>query len=83
MILQGDTPFRIEWLFRNDTLAQSDTVKIEFSRRSSQLTFEAVNGDHVGNYTCVASNRGGTTTSTFELIVKGARISKKLVIRVF
>lgn len=74
MILQGDSPFRIEWLFRNDTLMQSDTVKIEFSRRSSQLTFEAVNGDHAGNYTCLASNRAGTATSTFELIVKGVKI---------
>lgn len=74
MILQGDSPFRIQWVFNNETLMQTETVKIEFAKRSSTLTFEAVNGDHVGNYTCLATNRAGTTMSTFELIVKGSNL---------
>lgn len=71
MVLQGDTPFRIKWLFENETLVQTENVKIEHTRRSSTLTFEAVSGKNAGNYTCLASNKAGTATSSFELVVKG------------
>lgn len=71
MVLQGDSPIRINWLFRGKDLVQTENVKIEHTRRSSTLTFESVNAQNVGEYICVASNKASMATSSFELIVKG------------
>lgn len=69
--MQGDSPFRIQWLFRGQPLITNDNVRIENTKRSSSLTFEAVNANNMGEYTCVASNKAGFVNSTTELVVKG------------
>lgn len=71
-VLQGDPPFRIQWLFRNKPFVGNENVKTESTKRSSVLSFEAVNADNMGEYICVASNKAGFSNSSTELIVKGA-----------
>lgn len=70
-VLQGDPPFRIKWLFRNTPLMENPNIKVENTKRTSSLTFEAVSADEVGEYVCVASNKAGFANSSTTLIVKG------------
>lgn len=71
-VVQGDVPVRIDWLFNNDTLYESDHVLIEKTKRSSMLSIDSVYGEDAGNYTCMASNRAGTTLASYVLVVKGS-----------
>lgn len=70
--IHGDHPIDIYWLFKNETLFETDRVKIEYTKRSSTLSIESVTGDDAGNYTCVAENKAGSTDSSTQLIVKGS-----------
>lgn len=70
-VLQGDPPFRIQWLFENKPLIENQNIRIENTKRSSTLVFDAVSGDNMGEYVCVASNKAGFSNSSTELIVKG------------
>lgn len=70
-VVQGDFPFRITWLFNDETLYDSGHVQIERSKRSSMLSIDMVQGNDAGNYTCVASNEAGFTTASYALVVKG------------
>lgn len=70
-VLQGDPPFRIQWLFRNEPLVGSHNIKIESTKRSSTLVFDAISGDNIGQYVCVASNKAGFANMSTEIIVKG------------
>lgn len=69
--IHGDFPIQFNWLFGNETVYPSERVRIDSTKRSSTLSIESVDGDDVGNYTCVATNRAGSTESSIELIVKG------------
>lgn len=75
--IHGDHPMKFTWLFGNESLYSSDNIRIEHTKRSSTLSIESVGGDHAGNYTCVASNRAGSTDSTTQLIVKGFHFCKQ------
>lgn len=70
-VLQGDPPFRIQWLFRNQPLTDRPNIKIDSTKRSSTLVFDAISGDNMGEYICVASNKAGFANSSTEIIVKG------------
>lgn len=69
--IHGDPPITFRWLFRNETLYGTNNIRIEHTKRSSTLNIESVSGENVGNYTCIAFNRAGTTNTTTELIVRG------------
>lgn len=74
-VLHGDFPISFKWLHRNETIVGSENVRIEFTKRSSILSIESVNGEDAGVYTCVASNRAGATNLSTTLIVKGYQMS--------
>lgn len=69
--IHGDHPIKFKWLFKNQTLIGTEKTRIEYTKRSSTLSIEAVSGADAGNYTCVATNHAGSTNSITELIVKG------------
>lgn len=50
---------------------ENPNIKVENTKRTSSLTFEAVSADEVGEYVCVASNKAGFANSSTTLIVKG------------
>lgn len=69
--IYGDFPMKFSWLFRNKSIVGSENVRIEFTKRSSILSIEAISGDNAGVYTCVVANHAGATNASTELIVKG------------
>lgn len=69
--IHGDQPIKFAWFFKNSTLVGTENVRIDYTKRSSTLSIETVKGEDAGNYTCVASNRAGSTNSSTELVVKG------------
>ncbi|XP_044018814.1 Down syndrome cell adhesion molecule-like protein Dscam2 isoform X18 [Aphidius gifuensis] len=65
-VSKGDFPLEITWMFRGEQL-NSDQFGIIFSdsgKRVKQLTIESVNAKNAGEYTCVASNAAGSTSSS-------------------
>lgn len=74
-VSKGDLPLEIVWMFNQqpiDTVRRTDIVILESSKRTKQLTIEFVNAQHVGEYTCVASNIAGSTSRTAVLSVNGS-----------
>lgn len=70
----GDFPIDIEWRLngiRIDEGTLDGVVTSKFGKRVMLLNIDAVNGQHAGNYTCVASNLAGAVEHTAELIVNG------------
>lgn len=70
--IHGDHPIQFEWRFRNRTLSSTENIRIEYTKRSSTLSIEAVSGNNAGEYTCIAWNRAGATNASTHLIVKGS-----------
>lgn len=83
-ILKGDTPLKIWWTFNEDVnsphqnLTSNDGVVISRnSQKLSVLAIEAIKARHRGNYTCHASNKGGTTQTNAYLAIHGSNIFTK------
>lgn len=75
-VSKGDFPLEITWMFRGEPL-NSDQFGYIFSdsgKRVKQLTIESVNAKNAGEYTCVASNAAGSTSSSAILDVNGISI---------
>ena len=74
-IAHGDFPIKIEW-FVNDkpvTHYDNEILIAKLGKRVSALTIDSVDAKHVGNYTCVASNKAGIVNYTAQLIINGTR----------
>lgn len=72
---KGDLPLEIVWMFNQqpiDVKQRTDIVISESSKRTKQLTIDSVGAQHVGEYTCVASNIAGSTSRSAELSVNGS-----------
>lgn len=70
--MQGDYPFTFKWFFNNRPIYYKTRAKVtQVNRRSSNMVIEAVNAKDMGNYTCVVTNRAGTSSTTAILTVKG------------
>lgn len=77
-ITKGDVPVHIWWTLSNyddkieKNLTTNDGVVItRNSQKISVLAIEAVKSRHRGNYTCYASNRAGTFTTSSYLSING------------
>lgn len=69
---KGDLPLNITWLHNNKPSGYKDDITIsKAGKKVTTLTIDNVNGDHSGNYTCVAQNKAGEATYTAELFVNG------------
>ncbi|RWS04981.1 titin-like protein [Dinothrombium tinctorium] len=71
IVEDGSLPLSFQW-FKNYKLIneQTESVKIESFKSSSNLRIEQLKQDHSGNYTCTVSNAFGTDSQTVNLIVK-------------
>lgn len=73
IIVLGDQPVDIEWLFNEYSLsAYSGVTVVKGGKRSSMLTIDSVQARHAGRYTCRASNRAASVNSTATLVVNGS-----------
>lgn len=75
LIASGDVPLSIHWLHNNKSLDEeyfgSGINILKTGKRSSVLTIDAVHAGHVGQYTCRAENRAGSTQHSVQLVVNG------------
>lgn len=77
-ISKGDLPVSITWMHNNSTVQTTDGLFITSSKKFSTLTIDAVRDVNMGEYTCVAKNRAGTTTYSSYLHVNGRYLHQLL-----
>ncbi|XP_024082580.1 Down syndrome cell adhesion molecule-like protein Dscam2 isoform X25 [Cimex lectularius] len=65
----GDLPINITWQFNNKSLNFDDVSVSPFGKKASAISIDQVTWKHVGNYTCLGSNRAGQSSHTAELLV--------------
>lgn len=77
-ITKGDLPLSIYWTFSEEStqfsynLSSNDGIIISrSSQKISMLAIDAVKARHRGNYTCVASNKGGAAQHSTYLRING------------
>lgn len=77
-VTKGDLPLSIFWSFTEDNsdhtfnLTTNDGVVItRSSQKNSMLSIDAVKAHHKGNYTCIASNKAGTSQHSTFLRING------------
>ena len=68
---KGSKPINFEWLKNGQSLHYENGLIFDSKSSSSSLTFEEVNFDHSGNYSCKASNTDGFDQVSTLLQVKG------------
>lgn len=72
LVSKGDIPVTFSWLFNGKPIPQDMSVNImPLGKKTSVLNIEYVDLSHIGNFTCVATNRAAVTTYSTELFVKG------------
>lgn len=71
-VSKGDRPLHLSWTFHGkEPLSDLGIVTTRVGEDTSLLTVPLANTLHTGNYTCIASNRIGKTSSTAEILVNG------------
>jgi hypothetical protein len=72
VVIKGDSPVTISWLFNGSEVDQSLGVTIfKAGSRASSLSIEFVRAHHSGGYMCVARNAAGSANCTAVLHVNG------------
>lgn len=69
----GDLPLQVSWLHNGYPISDNDDL-ISMGRlghRLFALNIDSLQGEHSGNYTCLAKNVAGTAEHTAVLIVNG------------
>lgn len=62
----------ISWKHNNNTLNNDGNIAIlRVNKKISTLSFDSVDANHIGEYTCIASNLAGTTSYSTNLLVNG------------
>lgn len=68
----GDLPVEITWFLDKKPVTDFlDITTSPIGRRGSAITIESVHYEHIGNFTCKAQNKAGTTEFTALLQVNG------------
>ena len=72
-VIKGDPPFSIQWLKDEEVINDNQkSISVHhLADYSSTLLFKAINSEHRGNYTCIASNAVGQDVRTQEMIPYG------------
>lgn len=74
---KGDMPVSFTWMFNGGPISTEMSVTItSFGKKTSVLSIEYVDQSHIGNYTCVVSNKAGIATHSADLYVKGMDMLK-------
>ncbi|XP_046417329.1 Down syndrome cell adhesion molecule-like protein Dscam2 isoform X10 [Neodiprion virginianus] len=70
-VIKGDLPLEISWAFKGQPIRpdQLDIAVSSSGKRLKQLTIESVAARHAGEYTCIASNKAGSTSHSATLDV--------------
>lgn len=72
---KGDTPINITWTLNDRPLRMYNGITVSHvNRRISTVTIESVHADHVGNYSCTATNKAGSVSHTAALLVNGSTL---------
>lgn len=68
----GDLPVQFFWRLNNETAEDIQGVNVaKFGKKTSVLSIDSLAEKHAGNYTCLATNKAGTTSHHAELVVNG------------
>lgn len=68
---RGTLPVRFEWKINGKKAAEIQSTRINTSERRSVFVIANIRPEHIGNYTCEASNTEGFTHVETELKVEG------------
>lgn len=72
VVMSGDEPITINWSLKGDVISSDpDLTTTMLGTRTSMLTISSVNYQHIGIYTCRASNPAGSVTYATSLKVNG------------
>lgn len=85
-VVKGDLPIDITWAFNNKLLKDQqdlDVVVASTNKKNSVLSIESVSAKHVGNYSCLATNRAGTAAYSANLAVNGTASPRNMGFFVF
>lgn len=71
---KGDLPIDIEWLHNNKSITDADGISVSrVNKKISTLSIDSVLAEHAGEYTCLAKNPAGSTSSSAFLNVNGIK----------
>lgn len=71
-ISKGDLPVAITWQHNNKTIDESYGVSItQVNKKISTLSIDSVQAHNIGEYTCSARNKAGTSSYSTFLHVNG------------
>ena len=78
-VARGDSPLTLMWMKDGEPIPMGEsTYKVlNFDEFNSMLTLESLNLEHIGNYSCRASNPAGSSSVETQLIVYGKQITSK------
>ncbi|XP_050305188.1 cell adhesion molecule Dscam2 isoform X12 [Anthonomus grandis grandis] len=67
----GDTPVTFDWMLNGNPVKKFKAINVgSFGAKISLLSIDGIQRELIGNYTCIATNRAGTSSYTAELTVK-------------
>lgn len=76
--VSGDLPIAVHWLLNGIEIPPHlEVTTSKIGKRINVLSIESVKADHRGNYSCIATNRGGMAEFTAPLNVIGWFCYKK------
>ena len=72
-VARGDSPLTLMWMKDGEPIprGKSSYKVLNFDEFNSMLTLESLNLEHIGNYSCRASNPAGESSVETQLIVYG------------
>ena len=71
-VARGDSPLTLMWMKDGEPIPRENSYKVlNFDEFNSMLTLESLNLEHIGNYSCRASNLAGSSTVATQLNVYG------------
>ena len=78
-VARGDSPLTLMWMKDGEPIprGKSSYKVLNFDEFNSMLTLESLNLEHIGNYSCRASNPAGESSVETQLIVYGKFLLEK------
>lgn len=76
---RGRLPVQFDWTIDGKKASDITSIRINTSERKSDLIIQSIHPEHIGNYTCKASNSEGFVKMNTELKVEGILISKRFL----
>ena len=72
IVSRGDEPLTLTWSLHGAVISSEPSISTTLlGTRTSMLTIQSVGYRHSGDYTCVANNQAGSSSSSASLKVNG------------